>query len=60
MATKECPSCAMDIDHAATVCPICGYEFPQRKSSLKWIALLMLLLFAYPLLRLAIRFLSHF
>jgi len=52
---KECPSCGIEnIDENAEHCPICGYEFPQRGSSLKWIALLMLLLFAYPLIRLVI------
>ncbi len=52
MATKECPSCAMEIDKQEQACPICGYEFPQQKSSLFWVALLMLILFSYPLIRL--------
>ena len=59
MATKECSSCAMEVDTAVETCPICGYEFPQQKSSIKWIALAMLILFAYPLIRLISRFLSN-
>jgi len=58
MATKECPSCGMEVDHAHAVCPICGYEFPQQKSAVKWIALLMLVLFAYPIIRLLMRFIG--
>jgi len=27
---KECPSCAMEIEKASAVCPVCGYEFPSR------------------------------
>jgi len=60
MATRECPSCAMEVDQNSAKCPICGYEFPQHKSSLKWIALLMLVLFAYPLIRLLLSFIRMF
>ena len=59
MTTKECPSCAMEVKKTAASCPICGYEFPQQKSSIKWIALLMLILFAYPLIRLLMRFIDN-
>lgn len=52
MALKECPSCAVDIDRTAEHCPICGYEFPKQKSFFKWVALLLILLFVYPLIRL--------
>jgi RNA polymerase subunit RPABC4/transcription elongation factor Spt4 len=47
MGKKECPSCAMEIDDKSKACPICGYEFPASNSWLKWIALLLALLFLY-------------
>ena len=59
MATKECSSCAMEVDAELETCPICGYEFPQQKASIKWVALAMLILFAYPLFRLISRFLNN-
>ena len=42
--TKECPSCAMDVDAASEICPICSYEFPTVSMSLKVGAWLMLIL----------------
>ena len=49
MKTKECPSCAMDIDDGAQQCPICQYEFPVVKKTRIWLAfvlaILLLLLF---------------
>ena len=39
--TKECPSCAMDIDEDSKECPICGYEFPSYSRSFKLVALLL-------------------
>lgn len=45
MKKKECPSCAMEIDASAKVCPICSYEFAAYPASVKWIALLLALLF---------------
>jgi len=42
MKKKECPSCAMEIDSAATTCPICGYEFPAQNKIYKWVAILLL------------------
>ena len=44
MKTKECPSCAMEIDKNARVCPICGYEFPQQKVGFQILAILLILL----------------
>lgn len=55
MSRKECPSCAMEIDAKNQRCPICGYEFPQQKTSIKWIAVLLIVLFTYPLIRLVLR-----
>lgn len=43
MKTKECPSCAMEVDEASTACPICGYEFPRRSGMVKWIAIVLVI-----------------
>ncbi|HNR69200.1 MAG TPA: zinc ribbon domain-containing protein [bacterium] len=51
---KECPSCATEIEDGAPVCPICGYEFARTKGSIKWVALILVLLFIWPLIRLLI------
>ena len=48
----ECPSCALEIDGVTEICPYCGYEFPQTRSSLKWAALLMALLLLWPAIEL--------
>ena len=45
MKTKECPSCAMEVDIKSEVCPICKYQFTRQSSSLKWAALLLAILF---------------
>jgi hypothetical protein len=45
MKTRECPSCAMEIDANAKECPICGYEFPRYSAPTKMVALLLALLF---------------
>ncbi|MBL7914668.1 MAG: hypothetical protein JNL49_06440 [Bacteroidia bacterium] len=42
MKKKECPSCAMEVDNASTVCPICGYEFPVQSKIYTWVAVLLL------------------
>jgi hypothetical protein len=47
MKTKECPSCAVEIDANAEVCPICGYEFPQQSLTVKilvWVMIILLVL----------------
>jgi RNA polymerase subunit RPABC4/transcription elongation factor Spt4 len=41
MKKKECPSCAMEIDAKSKVCPICGYEFAEGGSAMKWIVILL-------------------
>ncbi len=48
---KECPNCAVDIPDDASVCPICGYEFPGR-GALPWkpVAVVVLIAFLLPLL----------
>ncbi len=45
MKTKECPSCAMEVDAKSKVCPICQYEFTDFPISYKWVAALLILLF---------------
>jgi len=45
MKKKECPSCAMEIDIKNTECPICGYEFSDHAPWVKWLAILLILLF---------------
>lgn len=44
---QECPSCAMMIDNGLDECPICGYEFPKQASSIKWVAILLLVVIAF-------------
>ena len=51
-ALKECPSCALDVDADAEVCPYCNYEYPQQKTSRKTMAVVMALLLAWPLFEL--------
>ena len=41
MKKKECPSCAMEVDADAEVCPICQYEFTSQPKSYMWIAIVM-------------------
>jgi RNA polymerase subunit RPABC4/transcription elongation factor Spt4 len=54
MKKKECPSCAMDVDARADQCPICGYEFTDKRNpNLKWVAIILAILF----LLMALRFL---
>lgn len=45
MKTKECPSCAMEINSKDKICPICGYEFAEYSTAFKWIAILLIILF---------------
>jgi len=52
MATKECPSCAVEVDKKYDVCPICGYEFPKQKSGMKYLAIILVILFTLPLIKL--------
>ncbi len=45
MKKKECPSCAMEIDNAEKICPICGYEFPQQNPILKYAVIVLVIIF---------------
>ncbi len=47
---KECPNCATGIAEGASVCPICGYEFPGRPA-LPWkpVAAALLVILLIPL-----------
>jgi hypothetical protein len=59
-AKKECPGCAMEVDANRNTCPFCEYEFPQSRMSFKPVAILMLILFLYPLVMLIRRILASF
>ncbi|MEM1093867.1 MAG: zinc ribbon domain-containing protein [Bacteroidota bacterium] len=50
--TIECPSCALEIDAESDVCPYCGYDLPQQKTSRVWMAFLMIALMAWPVFQL--------
>ncbi len=46
MKKKECPSCAMEIDEDAKVCPICSYEFTEgHPAGYRWLAILLVVTF---------------
>ena len=52
--TKECPSCASEVPSDAESCFICGYEFAgasPRRNWRVWVAVLLLVVFLYPLVR---------
>ncbi|MCK4428653.1 MAG: hypothetical protein KAW16_09235 [candidate division Zixibacteria bacterium] len=52
---KECPNCAVEIPRDSRRCPICGYEFPHPKSRfLTYVAIILIILFLIPLIRLLI------
>lgn len=42
--TKECPSCAMEVDADEKVCPICQYEFPSQPKGVPWVAALLVII----------------
>ncbi len=50
---RECPSCALEFEDTGDVerCPYCDYEFPQQRSSLTWIAWLLVLLLLIPAIK---------
>lgn len=50
MEEKECPSCALQVDASADVCPYCDYEFPQRSTGVKTMAWLFALLMLWPVI----------
>ena len=52
LQTMECPSCALDIDADADVCPYCGYDLPQQKASRIYMAVVMIGLLAWPVIKL--------
>lgn len=45
--TIECPGCAMEVDHAEEVCPICGYEFPKQSLSVTIMVIVMIVLMVF-------------
>lgn len=48
---KECPGCAVAVEEHLERCPICGYEFPVAGRRRKWAAIVLLIVFSYPLLQ---------
>ena len=53
-ATRECPSCALDIPTDADVCPYCDYDLPRDKGSTlvwAWVFILLLMWPLYQLLK---------
>ena len=41
----------MEVDAGNKVCPICGYEFADTPTGYKWIAVLLVLVFLFFILR---------
>ncbi|MBL7874179.1 MAG: hypothetical protein JNL53_00845 [Cyclobacteriaceae bacterium] len=50
MKSKECPSCAMEVDVKSKICPICAYEFTGHSGVIKWLAIILILTFLIILL----------
>jgi len=51
---RECPSCASEMPDRMDRCFICGYEFAgpaPRRSWRIWVALLFLIVFLFPFIR---------
>jgi hypothetical protein len=49
----------VDVPKSSRHCPICGYEFPPAKSRLfKWIAIVLIILFLIPLVKMLINLLK--
>jgi predicted amidophosphoribosyltransferase len=40
--TKECPSCAMEVENSLSICPICQFEFPKRAHWITGMAIFLL------------------
>ena len=58
MPTRECPSCASEVPSGEDICPICNYEFAgsaTRRNWRAWVAVVLLIIFLYPLVRLIMR-----
>jgi len=50
MKQKECPSCAMEIQGDSKICPVCGYEFPEKDKKIPVILAIMLIILLFYLL----------
>ncbi len=60
MKRKECPSCGVEIEREYNICPICRYEFPVKpKFHIKTAAIILLILFLYPLIKLLINLMTR-
>lgn len=55
--TFECPSCALQVEGDRSDydrCPYCNYEFPEQKTSIKAVAILLVVLMIFFALYLAV------
>jgi hypothetical protein len=55
---RDCPSCASEIPSDMDRCFICGYEFagkPSNRPWRLWVALLLLIVFLFPLIRMLLK-----
>ena len=50
--TRECPSCALEIESREETCPYCGYELPREKQGWKLVAIIAVILLAWPIIEL--------
>lgn len=50
---RECPSCALEFEDTGNVkrCPYCDYEFPRRRTTVQWVAWLLVLLLLWPAIK---------
>ena len=55
--TRECPSCGLEVDTDADVCPYCGYEFPDYKPGFGPMAWLFVALMLLPVIWVLMRLL---
>jgi RNA polymerase subunit RPABC4/transcription elongation factor Spt4 len=46
-STRECPSCAIEIDADSDICPYCGYDLPRERTGVKWVAALLIILMIF-------------
>lgn len=54
---RECPSCGLEVDAEAEVCPYCGYEFPESGAGFGPMAWLFVALMLLPVLWVLMRLL---
>lgn len=57
MAMRECPSCGLEVEAEAEVCPYCGYEFPESRTGFGPMAWLFVALMLLPVIWVLMRLL---